>query len=142
MSGDGRRLAMTSLSLSSNLWTVEVSARSGEAAGPPRPLTDDTSRRKTAPAWSPDGRWIAYTGSRGGPGSDIFVMRPTDARSVPVTTGEPTTSKPGAPANYRPTWLPDSARVAFLSSDGERTRLRVGRDLARGIAGGLGPKPP
>jgi Tol biopolymer transport system component/DNA-binding winged helix-turn-helix (wHTH) protein len=125
ISGDGRRLAMTSLSLSSNLWTVDVSPRSGEAAGPPRPLTDDTSRRKTTPAWSPDGRWIAYTGSRGGPGSDIFVMSPADARSVPVTSGEPATSRPGPPANYRPTWLPDSARVAFLSSDGDRTWLRV-----------------
>jgi Tol biopolymer transport system component/DNA-binding winged helix-turn-helix (wHTH) protein len=125
MSADGRRLALTSLSLSSNLWTVDVSAGSGEAAGTPRPLTDDTSRRKTTPAWSPDGRWIAYTGSRGGPGSDIFVMSPADAHSVPVTAGEPATSKPGPPANYRPTWLPDSTRVAFLSSDGERTRLRM-----------------
>ena len=144
MSGDGRRLAMTSLSLSSNLWTVDVSARSGQATGPPRPLTDDTSRRKTTPAWSPDGRWIAYTGSRGGPGSDIFVMSAADSRSVPVTTGEPTASKPGAPANYRPTWLPDSARVAFLSSDGQRTRLRVADVVSRRTEAlmDLGPERP
>ncbi|HEV7498748.1 MAG TPA: hypothetical protein VGQ33_02040, partial [Vicinamibacteria bacterium] len=144
MSGDGRRLAMTSLSLSSNLWTVEVSARSGEAAGPPRPLTDDTSRRKTTPAWSPDGRWIAFTGSRGGPGSDIFVMSPADAQSVPVTTGEPAASKPGAPVNYRPTWLPDSARVAYLSSDGVRTRLRVADVTSRRTESlvDLGPERP
>jgi Tol biopolymer transport system component/DNA-binding winged helix-turn-helix (wHTH) protein len=125
MSGDGRRLAMTSLTLSSNLWTVDVSSRSGEATAPPRPLTDDTSRRKTTPAWSPDGRWIAYTGSRGGPGSDIFVMSAADGRSLPMTTGEPAITKLGPPANYRPVWLPDSARVAFLSSDGTGTRLRV-----------------
>ena len=144
MSGDGRRLAMTSLSLSSNLWTVDVSLRSGEAAAPPRPLTDDTSRRKTTPAWSPDGRWIAYTGSRGGPGSDIFVMGATDARSVPLTSGEPTTSKPGGPVNYRPTWLPDSARVAFLTSDGERTRLRVADVTSRRTESlvDLGPERP
>ena len=125
ISGDGRRLAMTSLTLSSNLWTVDVSRGRGETAGPPRPLTDDTSRRKTTPSWSPDGRWIAYTGSRGGPGSDIFVMSAADGRAVPVTTGEPAITKPGPPANYRPTWLPDSSRVAFLSTDGQRTRLRV-----------------
>jgi hypothetical protein len=53
-------------------------------------------------------------------------MSPADTHSVPVTAGEPATSKTGAPANYRPTWLPDSTRVAFLSSDGERTRLAPG----------------
>jgi len=144
ISADGRRLAMTSLSLSSNLWTVDVSARSGEAAGPPRPLTDDTSRRKTTPAWSPDGRWIAYTGSRGGPGSDIFVMNAADARSLPVTTGEPAVTNPGPPANYRPVWLPDSARVAFLSSDGQRTRLRVADVTSRRteVLMDLGPERP
>jgi Tol biopolymer transport system component/DNA-binding winged helix-turn-helix (wHTH) protein len=127
IAGDGQRLAMASLSLSSNLWTVDVASGTGEAAGAPRPLTDDTSRRKTTPAWSPDGRWIAYTGSRGGPGSDIFVMSAADARAVPVTAGELTgpVANPGGPVNYRPTWLPDSARVAFLANDRGRTLLRV-----------------
>ena len=144
MSGDGRRLAMTSLTLSSNLWTVDVSSRGGEAAGPPRPLTDDTSRRKTGPAWSPDGRWIAYSGSRGGPGSDIFVMSAADARSQPVTSGEPALTRAGPPANYRPVWLPDSARVAFLSSDGQRTRLRVADVISRRteVLMDLGPERP
>ena len=125
ISGDGRRLAMAGLSLQSNLWDVRVSTQTGEAAGPPRPLTDDTSRRKTTPVFSPDGRWIAYAASRGGAGADIWVMSAADGRSKPVTTGDPTTPKQSAPAYFRPNWLPDSEHVAFLNNDGGRMTLQV-----------------
>src|SRR4029077_6937806 len=48
------------------------------------------------------------------------------------------------PANYRPVWLPDSARVAFLSSDGQRTRLRVADVTSRRteLLMDLGPERP
>lgn len=123
ISGDGRRIAMAALSLRSNLWSVPVSPASGAAVAAPAALTDDTSRRKTTPAFSPDGEWIAYGGSRAGAGSDIWVINARDGRTQPVTTGDLTAKE--AASNYRPTWFPDSARVAFLASDGVRTTYQV-----------------
>ncbi|HUG52734.1 MAG TPA: winged helix-turn-helix domain-containing protein [Vicinamibacteria bacterium] len=147
LSSDGRRMAMASLGLSSNLWSVAVSPRTGEAAGPPRPLTDDTSRRKTTPVFSPDGQWIAYTGSRGGSGSDIWVMSARDGRALPVTDGDPTATRSASPSHFRPSWFPDSARVAFIVSEGGRTMLQAADltsrraepllDLGAGRAGGV-----
>jgi Tol biopolymer transport system component len=131
ISGDGQRVTLAGLSLQSNLWDVPVSPTTGEAAGPPRPLTDDTSRRKTTPVFSPDGRWIAYTASRGGAGTDIWVMNAADGRSMPVTTGDPAITKAAAPANFRPNWMPDSARVAFLNNDAGKTTLQVADLLSR-----------
>jgi Tol biopolymer transport system component/DNA-binding winged helix-turn-helix (wHTH) protein len=125
LSADGQRLALAGLSLQSNLWDVSVSTRTGEAAGPPRPLTDDTSRRKTTPVFSPDGRWIAYTAARGGSGTDIWAMSAADGRTVPVTLGDPTSSKESAPVNFKPNWMPDSAHVAFLSNEAGKTTLQV-----------------
>jgi Tol biopolymer transport system component/DNA-binding winged helix-turn-helix (wHTH) protein len=125
ISGDGRRLVLAGLSLQSNLWDVSVSPDTGEASGPPRPLTDDTSRRKTSPVFSPDGRWIAYTATRGGAGTDIWVIHAADGRAQPVTIGDPASPKLSASANFRPNWMPDSQRIAFLNNDGGRTTLQV-----------------
>jgi Tol biopolymer transport system component len=71
-------------------------------------------------------------------------MSAADARSRPVTSGEPAITETGPPANYRPVWLPDSARVAFLSSDGQRTRLRVADVTSRRteVLMDLGPERP
>jgi Tol biopolymer transport system component/DNA-binding winged helix-turn-helix (wHTH) protein len=125
ISGDGRRMAMAALSLQSNLWTVPVSPASGEAAGPPVALTDDTSRRKTTPVFSPDGQWIAYSASRGGAGSDIWVMNVEEGRALPLTSGDPTAPRGRTPVYFRASWMPDSRRVAFLANDGVQTTLQV-----------------
>jgi Tol biopolymer transport system component/DNA-binding winged helix-turn-helix (wHTH) protein len=125
ISGDGRRLAMAALSMSSNLWSVLVAPDTGAALKPPAALTDDTLRRKTTPVFSPDGEWIAFSASRGGAGSDVWVIHVKDGRTIPVTAGDPTMAKPTAPSYFRASWLPDSTRVAFLANDGTRTTLQT-----------------
>ena len=125
ISGDGRRIAMTALTLRSNLWKVAVSPASGEASGAPVALTDDTARRKTTPVFSPDGRWIAYSGARGGSGSDVWIMNVDDGRTLPITVAEPASGEGSSPSSFRASWFPDGARLAFLTSDGQRTTFQM-----------------
>lgn len=72
------------------------------------------------PAWSPDGRSIAFV-SEGDEDPDLFL--------VPVAGGEPTPllRRPGA--DLAPTWSPDGRWIAFASSHARPTQLfRVGID--------------
>ncbi|MEO5670470.1 MAG: hypothetical protein ABIR26_07235 [Ramlibacter sp.] len=65
-----------------------------------------------APAWSPDGRMIAYTSVEGSR-SDIWIVQTDGAYPVKLTTN-------GA-KNGHPTWSPDGRKIAFESSrDGTR----------------------
>ena len=58
------------------------------------------------PAWSPDGRRIAFTSERDG-AYEIYVM---DADG-----GNPTRLTNNTALDYRPAWSPDGARIAFVS---------------------------
>ena len=86
------------------------------------PLTHVTSGWFCAaePAWSPDGRWIAFVRSRSiGYRSDVFVVRTDGTGLRQVTTwrrGEVT----------QPDWSPDSAWIAY-------THLRWAHDESRAV---------
>jgi tricorn protease len=69
---------------------------------------------ETGPAFSPDGRWIAFTGEYGG-NTDVFV--------VPATGGEPQrlTWHPGA--DVAQGWTPDGQLLFQSSRYGQPTRL-------------------
>lgn len=79
----------------------------------------------TDPAWSPDGRRIAFTSDRSG-NPQIYIMDADGSSQRRVT------STPGA--NYRSAWSPDGQRIAFVNQ----------RDGNRGIyvmsADGTGPE--
>ena len=83
--------------------------------GQTRALTDTQGVRERAPAWSPDGRRIAYLSDATGE-YEIWV-RAADGSGEP----KPLT-KDGAPWKFDPAWSPDGKKLAY----GDRKhRLRV-----------------
>src|SRR5208282_5815120 len=85
-----------------NLWTIPATG------GWPTQLTISDQRQAT-PAWSPDGKWIAYMSDKNGNELwDIFLVSP---QSGEVTNLAATPeSAEGAPA-----WSPDPKQVAYLT---------------------------
>ncbi|MFN2598237.1 MAG: acetyl-CoA synthetase, partial [Pyrinomonadaceae bacterium] len=86
-------------------------AKEGEV----RNLTDSQGVRELAPAWSPDGRWVAYLSDRSGE-YEIYV-KPSDGAGAErrVTTD-------GDVWRFAPVWSPDSTMIAYGD---KRERLRV-----------------
>ena len=95
------------------------------AGGKPRNLTNSPGVADWSPAWSPDGRSIAFFSMRAG-GRDLWVMRPDGSGKRRLTRD--------ASLNEYPTWSPDGRSIAFqtardgefeiyvMSSDGRRQR--------------------
>jgi tricorn protease len=77
-------------------------AKEGEV----RNLTDSQGVRELAPAWSPDGRWVAYLSDRSGE-YEIYV-RPADG-----TGAERRVTTDGDIWRFPPVWSPDSRMLAY-----------------------------
>ncbi|HOX56540.1 MAG TPA: PDZ domain-containing protein [Candidatus Paceibacterota bacterium] len=75
-------------------------------------LTRSSGVAERHPAWSPDGKWIAYFSDRTGE-YELTVRR---AATSPGTNelGEQTLTELGPGYRYRPQWSPDSKRIAFI----------------------------
>jgi Tol biopolymer transport system component len=86
------------------------------AGGTPVNVTDDAAL-DTDPAWSPDGRSLAYSSDRGGGLLQIWVrdMRTGQSRQLTSIENQPQ----GA------TWSPDGSRIAFFGVDGMWRRADV-----------------
>lgn len=102
---------------SSDLWLVPTGGD-----GEPRQLTTHPAS-ESDPAWSPDGRWLAFVAKRDGDDQSQLYVLPIAGGEARRVTGIPT----GASA---PRWLPDSQRIAFVSRvwpdlDREATEARM-----------------
>ena len=101
LSPDGRRVVFEALN---ELWLMEIGGR-------PRQITAD-GYFKTDPAWSPDGRWIAYSSDKAGT-QDIYALEVASGRERRLT------SLPGAEVGAA--WSPDGNMLAFQDQSGPAT---------------------
>jgi len=117
-----------------NLWSVP---RSGGAA---TRLTAEEGR-DVMPRFSPDGRWIAFTGEYQG-NRDVYVMPSAGgtARRLTFTSDIVDEAPPRwGPSNMVLTWTPDSANIVFLSRR-EAWNTWINKPFVVPLAGGL-PQP-
>ena len=108
ISADGRRIAYSTQSLTSDIWSLAVSTRDGTAAAAPSPLFEDRSLRKTNPSFSPDGRRIAFGVWRLGTPTNVWLMDADGRNAAPLTAEQSGVALPG--------WMPDGERVTFVST--------------------------
>jgi dipeptidyl aminopeptidase/acylaminoacyl peptidase len=77
------------------------------AGGEPRRLTS-TKGNESDPAWSPDGRWIAFVAKRGDD-------KQPQLYAIAVNGGEATRVADVPTGVASPKWFPDSRRIAFIT---------------------------
>ena len=120
-SPDGRRIAFAgSRTGADGAWSVLHSSHSdiyvmnADGSGT-RKLTHN-ARHNAEPAWSPDGRKIAFRSTRNG-NRDIYVMNADGSGKRNLTRN--------AAWDSRPSWSPDGRKIAFVSNRDGRLEAHV-----------------
>jgi serine/threonine protein kinase len=105
VSHQGNRLAYATWYVDTNIWRVEVPA-SGGKPGEAVKVFSSTSV-ESEPAFSPDGRQIAFKSGRSG-AWEIWVADSDGSNPEKLTSFE-------GPVTTRPRWSPDGQRITFYS---------------------------
>jgi len=104
------------------------------------------------PAWSPDGRLIAFFSPQSGQDDRVWVMQPDGSGAHRMGDPLPKGLATGS-GSWAPQWSPDSARLAFDASNGISNsalyvvnlatgrQVRLGADLRAAFAPAWGPGP-
>ena len=145
-SPDGRAIAFSSKRVADPDRTYDVNlfvATLGNVPVEPRPLTsfagaDNDPEWESYPAWSPDGRRIAYL--QGGP-VELFSYGVRMLATVPVAGGAPTVLTSSLDRNVsEPVWTPDGRRLRFVVEDDGVQRIAevaASGGSVRAVAGGF-----
>jgi len=102
LSADGKRIVYGATTQTGGLWSISLASGSAAATGQPSLLTREISQRSSAPAFSPDGRKIAYSVLRPGADFSIWVANADGSEPYQLTSH-------GA----RPGWTPKGDEVVF-----------------------------
>ncbi|MGZ4568015.1 MAG: S9 family peptidase [Blastococcus sp.] len=124
VSPDGRIavVAVTRLDLDGDEYRSQLWAVPTDASAPARPLT--SGHRDTAPAYSPDGRWLAYLSAEPGGRPQLWVLPTAGGAGRRLTDHHL-----GAGA---PVWSPDSRRLAYTTRVPEHGRYGTVDGVAPG----------
>ena len=107
-SPDGRRLAFQSIG---RIWVMDL------PSGTPRRLTPEGfAPFEVSPAWSPDGRWIAFATVDDSVGGNVW--------KIPATGGEPTRLSRESGEFVHPAWSADGSEIVVSRGSGETARGR------------------
>lgn len=105
LSPDGKHVAFIALN---DLWVMRI----GES---PRRITDD-SAYQVDPAWSPDGRYVAYSSDKNGT-QDLYVHDMQTGSDRQVTSRED--------AVVSAAWSPDGSTIVFQDQNGATFTIEV-----------------
>jgi dipeptidyl aminopeptidase/acylaminoacyl peptidase len=112
-SPDAQQVAfITNISGRNNLWIVPAES------GWPVQLTV-SNQRQVNPAWSPNGRWIAYASDHDGDEQwDIFLVSPANGQIINLTNTSEISEEV-------PVWSPDSNFLAYIVKPKESSTYEV-----------------
>jgi dipeptidyl aminopeptidase/acylaminoacyl peptidase len=106
----------------SDIWVVRIEG--GEAV-----RMTSSPGADTQPAWSPEGRWLAFMSTRGGNGPQIYLLPSDGGEATPLTSAEG-----GATS---PVWSRDGRKIMFISEvwpEGDAGSVRL-KELEEGPTG-------
>lgn len=122
ISADGKKIAYSVRSLTSDIWSIPLSPASSEPAGDSLPLMQDRSQRKTNPSISPDGQKVAFYVWRSGTAGGVWLMDADGKNQSPLNTVATGTGTAGWLSNNEVTYITYQNETATLSS----TNLKTG----------------
>jgi Tol biopolymer transport system component len=113
------RLAYEHDTMNWDILRAEIAASatgSNKRLGPPTPVIAST-RIDASPAWSPDGRKIAFVSNRSGY-FEVWVCDADGSNPVKLTAFDGTAANAAAPGVMSPHWSSDSERLIFSAGTG------------------------
>jgi Tol biopolymer transport system component len=107
-SPDGQNLAFTRIA--ADEYAIYVVSAKG---GTPRKISREDPRKKRGElAWTPDGKYIAFSGDSPRGGSQIFLLSVDDSSVHAITEPQ------GQDRDWGPAFSPDGAQMAFVRGNG------------------------